>query len=504
MSRRRRHKHEEHVNHEAWAIPYADLVTLLLGFFVVMYAISSVNEGKYRVLSDSLFAAFRGAPRTMEPIQVGEKQVGNGADITTSLVQQSMLEGQPRSMLTPVPVQTGTPQIAMSHKAAAASKALAKVADAVEKAMQSMVDARLVVVRRTDFWIEVEIRTDILFPSASARLSPSAIGVIEQLGGTLAPFPNPIRVEGFTDNRPIKTLAFFSNWELSAARAGSVVHVLASKGIAPNRLAVIGYGENRPTTTNDTEEGRNANRRVVVVILSTDLVRQNDPAGLRSSDPGQAVAPVAPPASTTLTMNTVTDTGAATTKPISGTLDRIAPMNASLQDAKFTPPGDVDGTPIDALEARTTPARANNGAGTPGGSNNPIAANASGPSLAASATAAGSESGGANAAAAGVAGANGSGATNGAEAAPGARPPIPRPSRRQPDVGISVRPSPASNPSPATTPRIESNSPSNAPVDANGTASQPTRRAAPIASRYRSAPIARDILSARRGMDSAP
>ena len=137
--------------------------------------------------------------------------------------------------------------------------------------MDDLVKANMVVVRRTDFWIEVEIRTDILFPSASAQLSPSAVGVIERLGAALAPFPNPIRVEGHTDNRPIKTVAFFSNWELSAARAGSVVRVLASRGVTPERLAVIGYGENRPTHPNDTAEGRNANRRVVIVILSTDI-----------------------------------------------------------------------------------------------------------------------------------------------------------------------------------------------------------------------------------------
>src|SRR4029453_243741 len=99
----RRHKHEEHQNHEAWAIPYGDLITLLLAFFVVMYAISSVNEGKYRVLSDSLVAAFRGSPKTLQPIQVGEKQVGSGADVKTTLVEQAMIQGQPRSMLTPLP-----------------------------------------------------------------------------------------------------------------------------------------------------------------------------------------------------------------------------------------------------------------------------------------------------------------------------------------------------------------------------------------------------------------
>src|SRR5579862_9069876 len=93
MTRRLR-RHEDHVNHEAWAIPYGDLVTLLLAFFVVMYAISSVNAGKYRVLSDSLFAAFRGAPRTMEPIQVGE-QSGSGSEVQSAVIQ-GQLSGQQR------------------------------------------------------------------------------------------------------------------------------------------------------------------------------------------------------------------------------------------------------------------------------------------------------------------------------------------------------------------------------------------------------------------------
>lgn len=269
----RRKKHEEHINHEAWAIPYGDLITLLLAFFVVMYAISSVNEGKYRVLSDALVAAFRGTPRTLEPIQVGEKQVGSGADVKTTLVEQAMLEGQPRSLLEPVRLDANLPQALPDGSAArmaGAAAALARVAEAVERAMADLVAKDLIVVRRTEYWLEVEIRTDILFPSASAQLSPSAVMVIERLGEVLAPFPNPIRVEGHTDNRPIRTVQFYSNWELSAARAGSVVRVLSERGISPERLAVIGYGEHRPIQTNATAAGRNANRRVVLVILSTD------------------------------------------------------------------------------------------------------------------------------------------------------------------------------------------------------------------------------------------
>jgi chemotaxis protein MotB len=298
MSRRAK-RHEEHANHEGWAIPYGDLVTLLLAFFVVMYAISSVNEGKYRVLSDSLYAAFRGTPRTLEPVQTGEKQVGSGADIHTSIVQQQTLKGQPRSLLTPVPVKlpsqsTGLPDAASERGAALAqaSEALATVAQNVEQAMQDLVRKKVVIVRRSDLWIEVEIRADVLFPSGSAQLAPHAASIIEQLAGVLAPLPNAVRVEGHTDNVPIRTAVFYSNWELSAARAGTVVRMLAGHGVAPGRLAVVGLGEEHPAQDNATEQGRNANRRVVVVILSTGLTEPGSPLfnAPRSSVPPPGIA----------------------------------------------------------------------------------------------------------------------------------------------------------------------------------------------------------------------
>jgi chemotaxis protein MotB len=309
MSRKRKRKHEDHTNHEAWAIPYADLITLLLAFFVVMYAISSVNEGKYRVLSDSLVAAFRGTPRTMEPVQIGEKQVGSGADIKTTLVQQGMLDGQPRTMLAPIPLRTPIARPVAQpvrsgdfeeqrRAAAAASDVLERVADKVVRAMEQLVKANLVFVRRKTSLIEVEIRTDILFPSGSATLSPSAVPIIERLGDVLKPFGNPIRVEGHTDNRPIRTVAFPSNWELSAARAASVVRMFAKAGIDPVRLSVIGKGEFQPAQSNATPEGRNANRRVVIVILSTDG-SVPDTSTDHSSAPAAGQATPTPPAAAT-------------------------------------------------------------------------------------------------------------------------------------------------------------------------------------------------------------
>lgn len=290
----RRHKHEEHVNHEAWAIPYGDLVTLLLAFFVVMYAISSVNEGKYRVLSDSLFAAFRGSPRTLEPVQVGEKAVGSGADIQMTIVQQAMLQGQPRSMLEPSPINMTEAQQGSYHathstydsetqQSEAAVLQLEAVAKEVEQAMSGLVQQQLIAVRRHGLWVEVEIRTDILFPSGVATLSPEAIKVLQQLALTLQPFPNPIRVEGHTDNRPINTRLFPSNWELSSARAASVVHLFTQAGLDPARLAVIGLGEYRPAQSNDTPDGRNANRRVLLVILSGNV----PPEGTYAEDRGK-------------------------------------------------------------------------------------------------------------------------------------------------------------------------------------------------------------------------
>lgn len=296
LSMGRRHKHEEHANHEAWAIPYGDLVTLLLAFFVVMYAMSSVNEGKYRVLSDSLNAAFSGTPKTLQPIQVGEKQVAEGENHAI-LVQDASLAGKPTSMVEPPPVlwkgvsqhvpttedEAAAQQAALQQRTQRAMQELDAVAKGVESAMADLIKDNLVAVRRHGLWVEVAIKTDILFGSGLATPSPQAVGVLQQLAASLKPFPNPIRVEGHTDNRPISTAAFPSNWELSSARAASVVHVFTKAGMDPARLAVIGLAEYRPAQSNDTPAGRDANRRVLLVILSTD----GPPEGNYGEDRGE-------------------------------------------------------------------------------------------------------------------------------------------------------------------------------------------------------------------------
>jgi chemotaxis protein MotB len=211
----------------------------------------------------------------MKPIQVGEKQVGSGADIEMTIVQQAMLEGQPRSLMQAPP--------GMADPAAAA---LRRMAEEVELALAHLVDANLIAVRRTAYGIEVEIRTDILFPSGSADIAPSALPILHQVATTLRELPNPVRVEGHTDNVPLRGRRLFpSNWELSAGRAASVVHLFTEQGLTPGRLSVVAYGEQRPAQPNTTAEGRNANRRVLIVVLGAEAgteTASSSPAPTRS------------------------------------------------------------------------------------------------------------------------------------------------------------------------------------------------------------------------------
>jgi chemotaxis protein MotB len=133
--------------------------------------------------------------------------------------------------------------------------------------LETYVEQKLVDVTFSDNRVMVNMKDKMLFASGSASLSNAAVTVLRDISRVLATVPNPLQVEGNTDNRPIHTQEFPSNWELSAARAASVVHLLTRLGIDPSRLSAIGYGEHRPAASNDTEEGRAENRRVTLVII---------------------------------------------------------------------------------------------------------------------------------------------------------------------------------------------------------------------------------------------
>ncbi len=271
----RKKRIEEHENHERWLVSYADFITLLFAFFVVMYSISSVNEGKYRVLSDSIVAAFRDPARSLEPIQVGE--------LLRSPVQSETIvdRNKPIIEIFKVPLPDKPVEQAGDKKSQAKpqkmqdpsleeglDEAAQQLADSIEAAMADLVDEGLIDVRRDKRWIEVEIKSSILFNSGSAMLSDKSVPVLRKLAEKIQPLDNVIHVEGFTDNVPISNFEFLSNWELSASRAASVVHLFTGLGIDPQRMAAIGYGEFRPVASNTTPAGRARNRRVVLVIMS--------------------------------------------------------------------------------------------------------------------------------------------------------------------------------------------------------------------------------------------
>lgn len=237
----RRRRHEEPENHERWLVSYADFITLLFAFFVVMYSISSVNEGKYKVLSDTLVGAFNQPQRSLDPIQIGDE------------VPRGLSPGE-------------SADTAGSAGDGAPGEALEDITAAMQAAFGELISAGDLEVRGNELWIEIELNSSLLFPSGDALPLDAGFNLIERIAGILAPYQNPIHVEGFTDNIPINSRLYPTNWELSAARAASVVRMLGIGGVNPQRLAAVGYGEFRPVADNTTAAGRRANRRVVLLI----------------------------------------------------------------------------------------------------------------------------------------------------------------------------------------------------------------------------------------------
>ncbi|OYY94779.1 MAG: flagellar motor protein MotD [Hydrogenophilales bacterium 28-61-23] len=245
----RKKRPEEHENLERWLVSYADFITLLFAFFVVMYAISSVNEGKYRVMSDSLINAFKETPSTEKLIEQNTRHpeilLGTGQPIGKSAMQ-----------LPPTPE---------SQKR---TERMKKVAKNVLQAMQPLIQNGQVRVTQSPRGITVEINASVLFKSGEAILQPQSTEALAAIAQVLTEVDSAIQVEGHTDNIPISSPNFPSNWELSSSRAGSVVRLFTEQGVPAARMVAIGYADNKPIDTNATTDGRSRNRRVNVLILN--------------------------------------------------------------------------------------------------------------------------------------------------------------------------------------------------------------------------------------------
>jgi chemotaxis protein MotB len=247
----RKRQEEEHENHERWLVSYADFITLLFAFFVVMYAVSSLNEGKYRVASESITSAFRTSPST-------EASTASGA----------MAVVNPNAALTASIPSKRVPNVKAEAVQKEKKERLKNVAKDLNQALAPLVQEGKVKVTEGALGITVDINASLLFASGDARLDIGAIRSLAAIGQILAPTDFPIIVEGHTDNTPISTPQFPSNWELSGVRASSVVRLFIETGVNAARLTATGYADQRPVADNATPEGRQSNRRVAITIES--------------------------------------------------------------------------------------------------------------------------------------------------------------------------------------------------------------------------------------------
>jgi chemotaxis protein MotB len=369
MARQRRKVLMDANNHDRWIVSYADFITLLFAFFVVMYSVSSVNQGKYRSLTESLGTAFSNktgnqktasapnlvqgeplvaiplipkellainfefmalldqkTPEALPPLEpsaspaLSEPAYKVNAptlplDLLALPFESVALDKPPMAEIDNMPAvdkQAKAPDVeaveptvklgesslgdllaipfealeaieqtdAEIEKTRELSAELLKeirqlhdVSGQLESALQPFIADDLVSVKRNDYWIELEMNSELLFLSGEAALSPKAQPALVKIAEVVNTLPNAINVEGHTDNVPIGTPIFPSNWELSSARATSVVQELIKAGINPTRLSAVGYGEFHPIGDNTTDEGRFKNRRVTLVLMSQAFSR---------------------------------------------------------------------------------------------------------------------------------------------------------------------------------------------------------------------------------------
>ncbi|MEX0830020.1 MAG: flagellar motor protein MotB [Nitrospirales bacterium] len=228
-------KHEEHENHERWLVSYADFITLLFAFFVVMYSVSSVNEGKYRVLSDSLSSSFS------KTKAVGDLSIMN---LPVSKNQPIVVKEKPKSQ-----------DNARSYLKAANAISTAKVPKGVK-------------VTSTERGLNIRIADETLFSSGRSAINPQIQEFLDLIVGLVRDLPNSIAVEGHTDNQPISTAEFPSNWDLSTGRANVLIRYFTEHHhLRAERFSSAGFAGTRPIESNSTAEGQASNRRVELIVL---------------------------------------------------------------------------------------------------------------------------------------------------------------------------------------------------------------------------------------------
>jgi chemotaxis protein MotB len=244
---RRKTKTPEHVNHERWLISYADFITLLFAFFVVMFASSQTDKGKAQQVAEAVRKALEGEHVSSMIAAV----LGGAAD--TKGQGNAMMKGPGGA------VQEPKQQVAE----------LLPSLKVLSEELKKEIEAGQIEIRMQPRGLVVSFTQAALFPSGEDVISADAYSGLGKVAAAIVKIPNPVRLEGHTDSMPIKTQRFRSNWELSAARSIALLHILTNLFNVPReRFSIAGYADTAPLESNDTEAGRARNRRVDIVLLN--------------------------------------------------------------------------------------------------------------------------------------------------------------------------------------------------------------------------------------------
>ena len=252
----RKKRHPEHENHERWLVSYADFITLLFAFFVVMFASSQADKGKAQQVSDSVKKALEGEKiSTVIAAVLGGTVDKNGQG-------NAMMKG-------PGGVQTVPPQLTPEQRKEQRLAELLPSLKVLSKELKAEIESGQIQVSMQARGLVISFQQAALFPSGGDDISADAYVALDKVASAVTKIPNPVRLEGHTDSRPIRNSRFHSNWELSTARSIALLEILSSRFDVPrSRFSVAGYAENAPVASNETDEGRARNRRVDIVILN--------------------------------------------------------------------------------------------------------------------------------------------------------------------------------------------------------------------------------------------
>jgi chemotaxis protein MotB len=275
MSAARRHKkhyQEEHENHERWLVSGYDMMTLLFAVFVVLFAISSTNVSKVKALQQSLQEAFSGpvlsGGRAIQ--QTGDTSAGQRSASTNPIPAQTPAEAVRAAMQTTEARAQDVKTVASSAAQLAAQEqrdfeALKRRVDKLVKDAGLTAQVSTTVTRRG---LKIRLLTDkLFFDSGSAVVNAAAVPTLYAIGNIIADErKHPVEVEGHTDDRPIATSQYPSNWQLSGARAGAVVQRLIGAGVGGQRVSLGGYAAQQPVAPNASAAGRARNRRVEIIL----------------------------------------------------------------------------------------------------------------------------------------------------------------------------------------------------------------------------------------------